>query len=102
MATTQQDVKMLKDEIAKLKSVVAEQAKQAQSNGVDQAQQTKESMRTAAKEAGRTARAFISDAQTQAVDAKDACEGTIKKHPFKSAAVAFAGGALLGALLRRS
>lgn len=101
MATTQQEVKDMKQDIAQIKNMLADQLEETPANGESKTVFTKEELQRVANQAGKGVRAFFSDKQKQFGEAKVACEKTIKERPLTSAAVAFAGGMLLTTLLKR-
>ncbi len=54
-----------------------------------------------AKEAGKQAKHYLTEASEKAVEMKDAVEDQVKTNPFKSLGVAFASGALVGLIFGR-
>jgi len=101
MTTTTQEVKILKKDIAQIKNMLADQLDETPSNGASKTLFTKEDLQRVANETGKGVRTFLADKQKKAGEAKAACESTIKSRPFTSAAVAFAGGMVLSALMKR-
>lgn len=101
MATTQQEVKELKQDIVQIKNMLADQLEETAANGESRTIFAKEELQRLANQAGKGVRTFFSDKQRQFGQAKAACEKTIKERPVTSAVVAFAGGMLLTTLLRR-
>lgn len=101
MATTAQDVKALKQEIAALKDQLAEQIETQevlQSKGSFPHYQDLQQL---ASQAGQSVRTYLTDKQEQIGHAKEHCEKTIQRRPFTSTALAFAGGVLLTSLLKK-
>jgi ElaB/YqjD/DUF883 family membrane-anchored ribosome-binding protein len=101
MTTAQQEVKNLKKDISEIKNLLADQLEDVPVNGSSKIVPSKGELKRVAHQAGKGLRTFISEKQDQIGEAKTACESTIKKRPFTSAAVAFAGGVLLTTLLKR-
>ncbi|NVJ97896.1 MAG: hypothetical protein HWE25_07075 [Alphaproteobacteria bacterium] len=100
MATAQQEIKALKEDLADLKKAVADQAEEA----VEDAETSRfdvQEMKARARLAGIKARKFFEDKQGQMKVARDKTEKTIKERPFASTAAAFAGGALVATLISR-
>lgn len=101
MSTAQQEVKALKQDIASIKNMLADQLEGTISNGESRTIFDKNELQRVAHQAGKATRAFIADKQEKISNAKGKCEETIKERPFTSTAVAFAGGVILTALLKR-
>jgi ElaB/YqjD/DUF883 family membrane-anchored ribosome-binding protein len=102
MATAQQEIKSLKAELAQLKQAVEAQVEDVTPNGDGtDGRFDMQNVRARARLAGQKARKFFDEKQGQVKDARDATEKTIKARPFASTAVAFAGGALVAALIAR-
>ncbi len=103
MATaTQKELKALKDDISEIKEFIADKAEDAASrNNVHHMFDTKD-LKVMARKTGRDVRHFLRDRHAQAQEAADNVESTIKENPFKSAAAAFAAGAVVTALMRKS
>ncbi len=102
MATAQQEIKDLKQDIADLKDVIASQVEDTVPNGSSTDRRfDMETVRERARLAGKKARKFFVEKQDQAKVARDAAEKTIKARPFTTTAAAFAGGALVAALIKR-
>lgn len=102
MATAQQEIKSLKAELAQLKSAMENQIEDIAPNGESSdGRFDMQSVKARARLAGIKARKFIDEKQGQVKEARDATEKTIKARPFTSTAVAFAGGALVAALISR-
>ena len=101
MTTTQQEVKVLKKEVAELKDTLSEQAEQKYYNIAAKATDVKDEVSRIAHIAGQNISHFIGNKQEQLIDAKDRTERTIKNRPFTSAAIAFGAGVLLTALIKK-
>ncbi len=101
MATTQKEVKNMKQDIAQIKDMLADQLEEIPTNGKTKNIFNKEDLQSIANQAGKGVRAFFSDKQKQLEEVKTACKKTIKERPLTSAAVAFAGGMLITTLLRK-
>ena len=101
MATTQQELKILKNDIAEIKNILADHANRSASNGVSKMVMQKQNLEQLAQDAGERVRDFVQQEQEQFDQVKAQAETAIKDRPFTTAAVAFASGALLGTLLRR-
>ena len=67
-------------------------------NGVETAVS---SLQTMAKQAGQGAKHYLDEASGKAIQMRDALESQVQANPFKSIGIAFAGGALLGLLMRK-
>lgn len=98
--TTAQELKSMKQEIAEMKSLI-EGTESKSSNGNGHHMLTRAEIHEIANKAGKSVRGFLSDKRDQFDAAKTRTEKTIKARPLTSAAVALAGGLVLGALLRR-
>lgn len=102
MATANQDLRELKQEMQHLadlvKGTVTHTAGNGDSNliGFDA-----KDIKRMARKVGRTTRSFLNDKSKQAVELRDTCEESIVSNPFKAVALAVTGGLLLSALLRR-
>lgn len=102
MATAQQQIRDLKAEVQELSALVEKQARAVSKEvGNGHFHITREELRDMAEQAGTNARKFIKTKRKQAEDAAHRYEDTVSAHPWKATAIALAGGALLGALLRR-
>lgn len=102
MATAQQDIKALKADIADLKEVIASQVEDVAPDGKSSDSRfDMDAVKERARVAGMKARKFFEETQGQAKDARVKAEKTIKARPFATTAVAFAGGALVAALITR-
>ncbi|WP_417461301.1 hypothetical protein [Kordiimonas sp.] len=100
MATAQQEIKTLKKDLAQIKEMLAASANGHAPNGIGEKFDI-DAIKERAREAGVKAREYLSDKQDQAKVARDKAERTIQKRPFASTAAAFAGGAIVAALLSR-
>lgn len=101
MTTTQKEIKSLKDDIDQIKTLLVDQVEEAAPNGQSKAILTREEIAGLANKAGQSVRSFVGQKSEQFDQARDVCETKIKQRPFLSTAAAFAGGALLVALLKR-
>jgi ElaB/YqjD/DUF883 family membrane-anchored ribosome-binding protein len=102
MATAQQQIRDLKDEVKELSALVEKQARAVSKEaGNGHIHLTREDIREMAENAGVRTRRFFKDTRKQAQDAAGRYEDTVSAHPWKSTAIALTGGLLLGALLRR-
>lgn len=101
MATTQQEVKAMKQEIADLKNLLADHVEETAANGASKTIMAKDELQQLAHHAGKGVRNFMSQKHQQLDEAKVSCQKTIKERPLTSAAIAFAGGAVLAALLSK-
>ncbi len=102
MATAQQEIKTLKKDLAQIKEMLAASANGHAPNGLgDNSRFDIDAIKERAREAGVKAREYLSEKQDQAKVARDKAEKTIQKRPFTSTAAAFAGGAIVAALLSR-
>lgn len=101
MSTAQQQIRELKNEVKELSAHIEQQAKKLMKEGNGHFHVTRDELRDLAANAGATARKFYKDTRRQASDAAHRYEDTVSAHPWKSTAIALAGGILLGALLRR-
>lgn len=100
MATAQQEIKTLKKDLAQIKEMLAASANGHAPNGIGDKFDI-DAIKERAREAGVKAREYLSDKQDQAKVARDKTEKAIQRHPFASTAAAFAGGAIVAALLSR-
>ena len=98
--SAQQEIKDLKQEVARLKNLMADHAENAASNGMSKMIFTKDEICELANNAGKEVREYLGSKQEQLTNARENCKETIKERPFTSAAIAFAGGAVIGMLLR--
>lgn len=101
MSTAQEEVKALKKDITQIKNMLADQLEETTSNGHSKTIFNKEDLQNVAYNAGKGLRHFFGEKQQQFLDGKEQCENVIKSRPLTSAAVMFAGGMVLSALLRR-
>lgn len=104
MATAQQQIRDLKEEVKELSALIEKQARAVSKeagNGNGHIHLTREDIRAMAENAGVRTRRFFKDTRKQAQDAAVRYEDTVSAHPWKSTAIALTGGLLLGALLRR-
>ncbi len=102
MATAQQEIKSLKEDMAQIKDILVDHAEGTAANGASKSRSVNmDQVKEKARLFGAQAREFLNGKQEQFVTARDATEKTIKSRPFTSAAVAFTGGALIAALLSR-
>ena len=97
MATQQQDLRELREELEELRGIVAREAKRA--NG--RLNETKEELRVVAHNAGATIRDLAGKGRDSAVNAYESYESTVQKHPVSSTALAFFGGFVAAALFNR-
>jgi len=67
----------------------------------DTAEETKNTVREVAKDAGSNVRSFLHDQSEKAAELRHHTEDKIKENPMKSVALAALGGVIVGALLRR-
>lgn len=104
MATAQQQIRELKSEVKELSTLLEKQAKALNkevNNGNGHFHITRDELRSIAETAGANTRAFINDKRAKASEYAGQYEDTVSAHPWKSTALAVAGGLVLGALLRR-
>lgn len=101
MTATQKEIKSLKDDIDQIKTLLVDQIEETPSNGQSKTMLTREEIAGLANKAGQSVRSFVGQKSEQLNQARDVCEGKIKERPFLSTAAAFAGGALLVALMKR-
>lgn len=102
MATAQQQIRDLKNEVKELSALIEKQAREvSREAGNGHFHITREELRDMAENAGASARKFVSEKRKQANNAALQYEDTVGAHPWKSTAIALAGGVLLGVLLRR-
>ena len=106
MATqnAQQEIKALKKDINAIKELLVETVEEkTPANGNGGAPSLNmEHLQELAYDAGRNARQFYASKRKQAMEIADEGKEAVQAHPFKSAAIAFAGGALLSALISAS
>lgn len=102
MATAQQEIKALKQDMAQIKDILVDHVDGKSSNGSSKSKFFDvEDVKAKARYAGEQAREYLSAKQEQVIAARDVTEKTIKERPFMSTAIAFTGGALVAALLSR-
>ncbi|MCH2546930.1 MAG: hypothetical protein MK052_04880 [Alphaproteobacteria bacterium] len=103
MATAQQQIRDLKSEVKELSNLVEKQAKtlNKEIHGNGHYHITRDELRSMAENAGASAREFVSDKRAKASAYAGQYEDTVGAHPWKSTALAVAGGLVLGAILRR-
>lgn len=101
MTATQKEIKSLKDDIDQIKTLLVDQIEETPSNGQSKTMLTREEIAGLANKAGQSVRSFVGQKSEQFHQARDVCESKIKERPFLSTAAAFAGGALLVALMKR-
>jgi ElaB/YqjD/DUF883 family membrane-anchored ribosome-binding protein len=103
MATAQQQIRDLKAEVKELSHLIEKQARNLskEANGNGHFHITRDELRAMAENAGATAREFIHDKRAKASEYAGRYEDSVSAHPWKSTALAMAGGVILGALLRR-
>ena len=101
MATAQQQIRELKAEIRDLSNVVEKQAKTLSKEANGHYHITRDELRSVAENAGAVTREFIADKRAKANEYAGRYEDSVGAHPWKSTAIAAAGGLILGALLRR-
>ncbi|TNE64345.1 MAG: hypothetical protein EP335_07730 [Alphaproteobacteria bacterium] len=102
MATAQQEIKALKKDLADLKDILAERVQEELPNGTAKnGMPSMDDIKARARHAGVKARKYLRQKQVQARDARDATEKAIQERPFTATAAAFAGGAIVAALLAR-
>lgn len=99
--TTAQEIKTMKKEISAMKSMLADHAEDVASEGQSKAMITRAEILDMANKAGESVRGFVSDKRDQAEVVAKTTQKKIKARPLTSAAIALAGGVVLGALLRR-
>lgn len=98
MASANQEIKELKQELKELASMVKDNAKKSIASNVIGFDRTE--IRRMAKKAGRSVRGYINEKQKQATDLRDDAQDKISANPFKAIAAAAATGLILGALLK--
>lgn len=103
MTTAQQQIRELKAEVKELSTLIEKQAKSLsrEANGNGHFHITRDELRSMAENAGAATREFIADKRAKANHYAGRYEDSVSAHPWKSTAIAAAGGLLLGALLRR-
>ncbi|MFC3051460.1 hypothetical protein [Kordiimonas pumila] len=102
MTTAQQEIKSLKKDLAQIKDILADHAENVVSNGASKSKFFDvDEVKDQARRAGVAARKYLHDKQDQVIVARDKAEATIQKRPFTTTVAAFAGGALIAALLSR-
>lgn len=103
MATAQQQIRDLKAEVRELSSLIEQKAKSLsrEASGNGHFHITRDELRSMAEHAGASAREFLHDQRAKASAYAGRYEDTVSSHPWKSTALALAGGVILGALLRR-
>ena len=99
--TTAQEIKSMKKDLAEMKNLLADQLEDTVSNGHSKTVLTRAEISELAHKAGSSVREFVNGKREQLDAAKVKTQDTIKARPLTSAAVALAGGLLLGAMLRR-
>ncbi|MBN66676.1 MAG: hypothetical protein CMM94_03810 [Rickettsiales bacterium] len=98
MATTQGEIKELKQHIANLEDMLSTHVKET---GNGSSTFSAENLKGMAHNAGENLRSYVSDKRAQLDDVRATTEATIAKRPFASTAVAFGAGAVIAALLSR-
>lgn len=101
MATPQQQIRELKSEVKELSALIEKQAKALSKEANGHFHITRDELRGIAEHAGATTREFIADKRARASEYATRYEDKVGAHPWKSTALAMAGGLVLGALLRR-
>ena len=104
MATANQEIRELKNEVKQLAEMVQDNLSTAGHDGHgigDMIGEYRTDLRRVARKAGRNVRHFVSDSGKKAGALCKRCEENISEHPLRSVAVAVAGGLLLGALMKR-
>lgn len=103
MATAQQQIRDLKAEVRELSNLL-EKKKESfirEVGGNGHFHINRNELRSIAEHAGETAREFIHDQRARASEYVGRYEESVSAHPWRSTALAVAGGLLLGALLRK-
>lgn len=102
MTTAQQQIRELKNEVKELSTLLEKQAKAAAKElGNGHFHISRDELRDMAEHAGQSAREFFVSKRKQATEAAHRYEDAVSAHPWKSTALAVAGGILIGVLLRR-
>lgn len=100
MATVNQEIKDLKQEVKELAALVQDNVKGAINDPAGFSLDRRKIKRTA-REAGKSVRNIFSATTKHATDARDSCETAIAENPFRALALAVTSGVVLGILLRR-
>ena len=103
MATAQQQIRDLKAEVRELSNMIEQKARNLsrEASGNGHFHLSRDDLRSMAENAGASAREFIHDQRARASAYAGRYENTVSAHPWKSTALALAGGMILGALMRR-
>lgn len=101
MATAQDQIRELKNEVRELANLIEKQAKQISHSAGGGLHVTRAELRDLAEHAGASTRRFIREKREQAGEAAHRYEDTVSAHPWKSTGIALLGGLLIGALMRR-
>ena len=91
--TAQREIKALRAEVSRLSALAKEKTAETAGNVIGI-----EDIREFAENAGKSARRFIKDTRSQAVDLRDEAEGRITSHPFRAVGIAALAGAVFGML----
>ena len=101
---TNHDINELKSELQNLAAIVGRSTKKALNGNVhtveDYVQSGVESVQKTARQAGRDARAFVSDKSEQATNMYHAAERGVSDNPMRSVAAATVAGFVLSLLFR--
>lgn len=96
MSTQQQELTQLKKDMDKLKAEMETEVQDRINDALN-----KKTITDMANDAGKNLNRFFTKQKNNAINAKESCEESVKAHPFYSVLGAFAGGAILAALLTR-
>ncbi len=100
MATANQEIKALRQEVKNLAKVVETNAREV-GNGHTNWHLNSEDIKAAAHRAGSNVRSFVATQGERATELRNQTEASIQAHPFRSVALGAAAGLILGAILRR-
>lgn len=102
MASTNQEIQELRNDIAALQDSLADKLESTVANGKSKSKAIQYDIQQFAENAGKKTRALLHNSKDQIVDTRDRAEYQIVSHPFLSTALAFAGGLAIAKLLSSS